>query len=68
MNALDWLLQEFDLVTFRRFVNSNVGCTVCDDNPGHQAWSAYGHDAEGAARHCYEQIPWRPEAQNADAS
>lgn len=64
MKALDWLLQEFDSVTFRRFVNGNMGCTAFDDSPGHKSWAAYGHDAEEAAQLCYRQIPWAAESSN----
>jgi len=64
MKALDCLLQEFDSVTFRQFVNGNIGCTAYDDNPGHKAWTAYGHSAEEAAQLCYEQIPWNAESSN----
>ncbi len=66
MKALDWLLQEFESVTFRRFVNGNVGCTAYDDNPGHKSWTAYANTPEQAVQACYNQIPWRPEAKNAD--
>lgn len=54
MNALDWLLHEFESVTFRRFVNGNVSCTA-------MAWTAIAHTSEEAAQACYEQIPWKPE-------
>ncbi len=69
MKPLDWLLQEFDAVLFRRFVNGNVGCTAYDrDCPGYKAWTAYAHTAEEAAQACYEQIPWRREAQDEHVS